>query len=177
MWRTARMKYLVLDGVEGKHYEAQHFGTGITEAPVFSRDGSKVAYSIATKERQYFMIKDGKEEGPYRSIASGSLTFSPDGKRLAYVAQMGRKYFLVLDGVPSKEGYLGTSYFAPPVFSNDGKDVVFAAAFLCINGKLEMDGTGVVPGGIKFVGPRQFQHITLGMDDTIRVVHRRIVRD
>jgi hypothetical protein len=172
--------FVVVDGVEAKHYKSRHLTTGVTEGPVFSPDSTKVAYSIATKLHEYYVINDGKEEGPYRGIVSGSLTFSPDSKRLAYVAQIGRfggRFFLVLDGIASKQACGASTYFTPPVFSEDGQDLVFAAGFLHINGKLELDGTGVVPGGIKFVAPGQFRHITLGMDDTIRIVQRRIVRD
>jgi hypothetical protein len=174
--------FVVVDGVEGKHYKRRHSTTDVTEGPVFSSDSRKVAYSVATRLNEYYVVNDWKEEGPYpgSGIASGSLIFSPDGERLAYVAQIGkmRRFFLVVDGIASKQAcLLNSPYFTAPVFSADGKDIVFAAAFLHINGKLERDFKGIVPGGIKFVGPDQFQHISLDMDDTIRIVQRKIVRD
>ncbi|MCS7188072.1 MAG: hypothetical protein RMK89_14145, partial [Armatimonadota bacterium] len=43
---------------------------------------------------------EGKE---YDGIGAGSLIFSPDSKRFAYVAVRGEKQFVVVDGVEGEE--------------------------------------------------------------------------
>ena len=46
---------------------------------------------------------DGKEGKQYDVIGAGSLIFSPDSKRLAYVAAAGKKQFVVVDGKQGKQ--------------------------------------------------------------------------
>ena len=45
-----------------------------------------------------FVFADGEKLGPYTAIGAGSLTFSPDGQRVAYSAQRGNQTFVVLGG-------------------------------------------------------------------------------
>jgi hypothetical protein len=44
------------------------------------------------------VIVNGKEGKPYDDIGTGSLTFSPDSRRVACVAIVGDKQFVVVDG-------------------------------------------------------------------------------
>ena len=170
--------FVITDGVEGPrhHYEYNRPTTGIRQPPVFSPDSKRMAYALGKKEHQHFVIIDGKEEGPYRGIADWTLTFSPDSKRLGYIAQIGQKYMLVVDGVASEKGVPQGLYLTRPVFNENGEHVVFSSTFLFINGKIEI-GEGFILGGIRFVGPAQFQCLEIRKDNQIRVVERSILTD
>ena len=68
----------------------------------------------------------GDEKGPrYDGFGRGSLTLSPVGQRLAYVAIRDQKAFVVIDGKegPPYDGVLAGT----PVFSPTGKSVAYAA--------------------------------------------------
>jgi hypothetical protein len=170
--------FVITDGVEGPRHQYAYNRptTGIRQPPLFSPDGKRVAYALGRKEHEHVVIIDGREEGPYRGIADGTLTFSPDSKRLGYIAQVGRKYVLVVDGVASESGVPQGLYLTRPVFNENGEHVVFSSTFLYINGRIEI-GEGIVLGGIKFVGPAQFQSLELRKDNQIRVVERSILTD
>jgi Tol biopolymer transport system component len=68
----------------------------------------------------------GEDEGkPYDGIGTGTLIFSPDGKRLAYAVQTGNKWHVVVDG---KEGRPYDSVISGTLaFSPDGKRVAYGA--------------------------------------------------
>ena len=44
------------------------------------------------------MIIDGKDDKSYDNIGTGSLAFSQNGKSLAYAAESGNKWCVVVDG-------------------------------------------------------------------------------
>jgi hypothetical protein len=56
-----------------------------------SADGKHFAYHISMppsdEEFSHFVVVDGKKEGPYEEIMSGSMTFSPDGSEISYGGQ------------------------------------------------------------------------------------------
>ena len=68
---------------------------------------------------------DGVEGKEYDGIMEGNPVFSPDSKRVAYAANRGGKWLVVVDGMAGKEydGILAGT----PVFSPDGKRVAYAA--------------------------------------------------
>jgi hypothetical protein len=68
-------------------------------------------------------VVDGQAGAQYDGIGEGSLVFSADGKRMAYAALNGKKFFVVVDG------QAGAQYDAigSPVFSPDGKRVAYRA--------------------------------------------------
>jgi hypothetical protein len=70
---------------------------------------------------QWFVVVDGKEEKKYDNI--GGTIFSPDSKRVAYVAGVGDKEFMVVDGKEEKiyDAIVGT------IFSPDSKRVAYVA--------------------------------------------------
>lgn len=103
-------QYLVIDGQEQKRYDRVGF-------PRYSPDSAHIAY-VAIEGSKGFVVLDGQEGQQYEfdpaalgllnapamaSILNGllGLTFSPDSKRIAYVAGREKKYFAVIDG---KEG-------------------------------------------------------------------------
>src|SRR5207245_2627301 len=114
--------FVVVDGVEGKEYDAVA-GPSL----IFSPDSTRVAY-MAGPRRKVSVVVDAEEGKPHESLVA--LLFSPDSKRLAYVALRGYrlvghlgggldvgeggKYHLVLDGVPGREyDFIGTVTFSP----------------------------------------------------------------
>ena len=127
--------FVVVDGVEGKEY-------GNVGAPVFSPDGARVAYD-AQRGGKRFVVVDGLEGKEYEGVTRGTnlfgpfaylqqyvknpigdtVGFSPDSRRVAYVAARGGKRFVVVDGVEAKE------YDAIPalVFGPDSRRVAYVA--------------------------------------------------
>jgi len=75
------------------------------DAPVFSKDGKRVAIAVLEKGRWQVLL-DGKESGPACDGVLSQLTFSADGAHLAYVAKLtdrGRdECALVIDGKPGR---------------------------------------------------------------------------
>ena len=57
-------------------------------------------------------------------MGAGSLLFSPDGKRLAYVAQVGKQQMVLLDGQAGKP-YLGI-VAGSLTFSPDSQHLAYA---------------------------------------------------
>jgi Tol biopolymer transport system component len=68
-------------------------------------------------------VIDGVESKGYDNLTKSAPVFSPDSKRVAYIAVRGEKQFIVVDGVEGKEydGILkGT-----PAFSPDSKRIAY----------------------------------------------------
>ena len=49
------------------------------------------------------VVVDGREEKLYDRIWTGGVFFSPDSRRVAYGAQAGDKWFVVIDGVDGRQ--------------------------------------------------------------------------
>jgi hypothetical protein len=85
--------FILLNGKKGIEYDGNLYG------PVFSRDGTKVAYSVNRQvpgeNRGFVVVND--EPGPEFEGVS-SPVFSPDSKHMAYIGVKGGKQFMVLDG-------------------------------------------------------------------------------
>lgn len=92
-----------------------------TQSPVFSPDGSRVAYA-AKKGRLWHPVVDGKVGEGCELI--WPVFFSSDGKRVVHVEKHGDKWWLVVDGVKRAE-------LAQPVWghalSPDGGVIVHVA--------------------------------------------------
>lgn len=136
---------MVINGEEGPAYD----GMG---RPVFSPDGQRLAYSVK-QDDQWFVVVDGQERGPYQAIMTGDLVqgkplilmdvspivFSPDSQRIAFVAQKGNQWFLIIDGVETLLPYDGV-VLSSLTFSPDGQQFAYIAEdkgkrFLVINGE------------------------------------------
>jgi hypothetical protein len=124
-----------VDGEEGKQFDS----VGI-DSIVFSPDGQHLAYpgivAIDTQseehqhlpdeqEGEWYIVLDGKEEGPYGGIAASSVFISPDSQTLAYIAYSSAKFFVVWGGRQG-EGYEGIGE-GTLVFSPDSKWIAYVA--------------------------------------------------
>jgi hypothetical protein len=90
---------------------------------VLSSDGKHMAYVLWRGMARYAVVLDGKELETYEGIDRDTLTFSPDGARLAYAASRNRKPLVVVDGKAEE---------APGIprdisFSPSGKRVAYTA--------------------------------------------------
>jgi Tol biopolymer transport system component len=131
---------LVADGVAGKEY-------GGIAAPVFSNDGRSLAY-WAQQPGGWYLIGNGREDGPFEATKTPNPMFSPEGK-LIYVGVRGGRTHLIMDGKPLAQSENG---FASPVFSPTGKLIVYGlnvmgGANLLIDG-LPIGSVPAIVGGI-----------------------------
>lgn len=82
----------------------------------FSPDAKNVV-CIAQNNDKSFLLKDGKEYGPYDMVAT-PVFFSPDSKRLIYVAKKGNEFLLIEDNVIKERSH---GMFEKMLFSSDSK--------------------------------------------------------
>lgn len=112
-----------------------------------SPDGRRVAFALRTDRGKSVVFTDGQPSKEYERVDSlHSIAFSPDGRRIAYVAYGRNQEMLVLDGLegpPYDE--IGHEPSGSPsrrdiVFSTDGQRVAYAAR------KGEKQWTAVIDG-------------------------------
>jgi len=87
-------RYVMLDGVEGKHYES----IGVS---CFSPDSKHLACGAQSGDK-HFVVIDGKEGKQYDYIGRASLIFGPDSAHVAYSGmsvRSGDPWCVVADGV------------------------------------------------------------------------------
>ena len=139
--KSGEKYFMVIDGVAGKEYDGLHMPNSI-----FSPDGKTAVYG-AWQKGKAFIVVNGQEGQPYWNISL--ITYSPDGKKIAYWAAKGEdkaklKGAVVLNG---KEGsvfdWIGESTPGPighsvrkyaPVFSPDS----LRLAYIAVNGEKEL---------------------------------------
>ena len=99
---------VVLDGVAGPEYDVvfrPHFSPNsksMAYAAVVATDPAK-GYSLMGgmadhKSAKVFIVVNGRAGDGYDGISLDTLTFSPDGNHLAYIARRDAKWTLVADG-------------------------------------------------------------------------------
>ena len=120
--RRANGWFLVVGDQELGPYEFLGSSTGFQ----FGGDGARLAFA-ALIDKKWCVILDGKPQPPCDNL--GPLVFSPDGKRVAYVAmrkeQEKETWHVVADGKPgSPFDAIGEESL---VFSPDGKHLAYAA--------------------------------------------------
>jgi hypothetical protein len=117
---------------------------------VLSSDGRHLAY-VEQRDQKQFVVVDGRPDsghdyinGPQRCVGDcsamslkGSLTFSPDSRRLAYAARNGDKWSVVVDNREAPERDLVDKL----VFSPDSKRLAYLALKEAIGTKRGSGGT------------------------------------
>ena len=153
-------EFVVVNGKKGKKYDAV-----LENSLRFSHDSKRLAYVAGHFKRSFFrwkrllqvkhfVVVNGKEGKKYDHMFSDSLRFSPDSKRVAYVAIRVRKKFfwfgeriakrcVVVNGKEGKEygEEKGRGLIPSPVFTPDSKYVVCIVkddynAFIVVDGKI-----------------------------------------
>ncbi|MDQ7780406.1 MAG: hypothetical protein RDV41_11985, partial [Planctomycetota bacterium] len=84
-----KQTHVVIDSNHGKGYDGVS-----SEGVVFSPDSRRTAY-VAIDENLSRVVLDGVEYGGYASASC--LTFSPNGARVACIAEQGGRYMAVVD--------------------------------------------------------------------------------
>jgi hypothetical protein len=110
-----------------------------------SAQGQQKNIGLATHEVSLGSVHPG--------ILTESLVVSPDGQHLAYVAQRGLSWLVVLDGIEGKE-YDGIMK-GSPIFSSDGKHLAYAAQvgtklLVVVDGKESVEYDGIGDGTLLF---------------------------
>lgn len=113
---------VVFDGQDGKVFDRV-----LDDFTTFSRDGA-LAY-VARDSGRARVVVDGTEVGVHAGVVPGSIRFSPDGRRVAYLVERTEgganvRRCAAVDGV---EGKLYDWIREPPVFSVDGVHVAYVA--------------------------------------------------
>jgi Tol biopolymer transport system component len=108
---------VVTDGKEGKPYR------GLGNNIEFSDDEKHVLYRADTPEGQMIVV-DGVEPQPRPVIEENSYGFSPDGRRVAYIARESRdEQYVVVDNKNGKT----YEDVGKPTFSPDSGHVIYEA--------------------------------------------------
>jgi hypothetical protein len=174
--RRGSEAWVVMDGMEGKHYPDIPSGAfterGRPREIVFSADGKRVAY-VASRDGWYFVVVDGVEGKPFELIGVGAPVFSPDSKRLAYVATQDGKESVVVDGVEDKPYDHIT--IGPIRFSPDSLHMAYSARraksdFVILDGKEIAQADSASPIYFSDDGKRMAFKVTRGEE-------RRVVVD
>ncbi len=121
-------RVIVLDGKPGPPCEMVFEGL-----IALSPDGRRMAYGARRADGWFVATSEippapasppAAESGPYEFLGSSTgIQFSRDGTRLAYAAQVNKKWCVVLDGKPQP----AFDNLGPLVFSPDGRRVAYAA--------------------------------------------------
>lgn len=89
--------------------------------PTWSQDGTSVAF-VAKKGEEWCVFRNDEKGEGFARVYETTVTFSPDGKRLAYAGQRPNGMFVVIDG--KLNGPYGSVGYI--VFSPDSKHVAFS---------------------------------------------------
>ncbi len=148
----------------------------LKDSLVVSPNGRRVAY-VARAGARAFVVVDGKEEKHYSAVGKeipyvtaegpevlhvGTPKFSPDSRRVAYVAREGKKWFVVVNG--NEENPYDDVGGLTLIFSPDSRRVAYAAS---VAGK-----QFVVVDGEKKEKPYEWIGALLFSPDSRRVAYR-----
>lgn len=109
--------FVVRDNVEESKFDGDYTNLSL------SADGRHLAYIVVNREVGDFVVVDGTAGRVFNSIRNDPLTFTPDGKILAYIAVQDGQYFCIAGGRVSPPYDL----IAKPGTSADGQHFGFWA--------------------------------------------------
>lgn len=100
-----------------------------TMISVYGCSGQAVVRTVVS-ETLVTQIVDATSTGFAISTTGSYIVYSPDGRRVAYVADKGGKKYVVVDGVPGEKGYDAIGFIIvvtlpPYTFSPDSKRVAY----------------------------------------------------
>ncbi|MFN7088609.1 MAG: hypothetical protein ACK4NX_02205, partial [Candidatus Paceibacteria bacterium] len=138
-----------------------------------SNDLKHVAYPVYINGIPKFVVFDDTKQRPYDEVSN--LTFSQDGKHLAYRAKLGPEWFMVLDGKEEKH----YDAIGDPVFSPDSLKFAYVAyssqtllQFAVINGAEWKGYDGV--WGITFSNDsKQIGYLARSGNEVFAVLNRK----
>ncbi len=123
-------EFIVSDGVEGPKMIIEGNGLDVFR-PVFSAD-SQLAY-VAEDGGNTYVLLNGVKSPPFTSVTASTLTFSPDGKHLAYLAQKDpTSANMCLDGKPGPDLSSRLNGLPRPIFSPDSQHLAYAAPIAAV---------------------------------------------
>ncbi|MFW5799028.1 MAG: hypothetical protein ACOCXX_05160 [Planctomycetota bacterium] len=139
--------------------------------PRFGPLGRHVAVGVDSGGTRRVVL-DGTAQPAFDNLVAGSLVFSFDGSRLAYVAARGGKYVLVVDG---KAGRGHEKIGSAPVFSPDGKRVAYLAVdggaeTVIENGKAGSRYEAVIAGSLRYNPAGKLEYLAGDGDKWFAVV-------
>lgn len=162
-------QYMVVDGVKSLPYP------GIAPNVVAWRpDGGELSFGVLGVQDFYIIQGQGdsrRRHGPFQRLGVGSLTYSPDGKHLAWAAVAGMGWRVFVDGVPG------------PVFERirpdslrfgpDGAHLVYVVASaagqaVVVNhrvGDYHQEIPDLPGAGPRFDGPREIRYMVVSSKD------------
>jgi hypothetical protein len=100
-------------------------------------DANHVAF-VGVRDKEQFVVLDGKSGPPFDQVMAESLEFSPKGSHLGYLVQTATETLPVIDGKPGK-GYYSIAHNRI-FWSADGKRTAYAAQFQNGGGAMIVDG-------------------------------------
>ena len=126
---------LVWDGVAGPRFDDFELFDGVPV--VFSSDERHVAWIGRREERFVVGIDDGAGDELSGLDTRFPPTLSPDGRRLACLAEVGCRPRIIVDGAPVLHFEAAAT---PPVFSLDGEHLAFVAREAAGKQRVVVDG-------------------------------------
>lgn len=127
---------VIFKGVEGNAYD-------FVSNPVFSADGSQLAYSAEVNNQAYVVVNNNQEIFAYQK--AGFIVFSPDGSTIAFVAAKSSIAYIIVTAATTPESseittvqgtetqeyeQIGTATTSDGevvsiIFSSDGEDIAY----------------------------------------------------
>lgn len=103
--RLGKNFFVIIDGVEGEKYENNIHGFPSKNViipqgmrwNIFSPDSKKVAFAVVGKKKVHIIL-NGKKIGHHEKVP-GAVVYSPDSRRVAYIARDGDREYVVVVGV------------------------------------------------------------------------------
>jgi hypothetical protein len=114
------------------------------------------------------VVLDGKEGPEVDGLNDGTLLFSPDSQRVAYVVRSGDKRRVVVDGEEGAEyDRIGDGF---PVFSPHSRHVAYPAKrgskqLVVVGGKESQEYEAVWP--LVFDGPKRIRFVATRYDESL----------